>query len=67
MIEALQSRIAHLEKHIEEQDAEIYRLARRVESLVQAFQKQKAQLNELTESETGARAGSPGDEKPPHY
>jgi uncharacterized coiled-coil protein SlyX len=67
MIEALQSRITHLEKHIEEQDAEIYKLARRVESLFQALQEQKAQLAELTESTSSSELGSPIDEKPPHY
>ncbi len=65
MIEALQTRIAYLEKHIEEQDAEIYQLTRRVDALVKAVKEQKGQLAALAES--GGQGGSPADEKPPHY
>lgn len=67
MIEDLQTRITHLEKHIGEQDAEIYQLARRVDQLVKAVKEQKNQLTSLAESGGQSQPGSAADEKPPHY
>jgi uncharacterized coiled-coil protein SlyX len=70
MLEDLQSRLTHLEKHIEEQDAEMYQLSKRVDALVKVAKEQKAQLASLASlSESGAAGsgGLPADEKPPHY
>lgn len=65
-IESLQSRIAHLEKHLEAQDAEIYQLAKRVDTLVKVAKEQKAQLAAVAELSSG-QGDLPADEKPPHY
>ena len=44
LLEELKSRIAFLEKHVTEQDAEMYQLSRRIDGLVKAAKEQKAQL-----------------------
>jgi uncharacterized coiled-coil protein SlyX len=44
LLEDLQSRIAFLEKHVTEQDAEMYQLSKRIDSLVKAAKEEKAQL-----------------------
>ena len=44
LIEELKSRIAFLEKHVAEQDAEMYQLSGRIDGLVKAAKEQKAQL-----------------------
>ncbi|MGB0409458.1 MAG: SlyX family protein [Opitutales bacterium] len=59
----LQERITHLEKHIAEQDSEIYQQCRRTDALVRQIQKLELRLASL---EQGGRA-LPPDEKPPHY
>lgn len=67
-IVALQTQLTHLERHIAEQDAEFYRLAKRVDALNQLVQVQKAQLNAM--SSGGVPGGGdemPANEKPPHY
>lgn len=63
----LETRIAQLEAHLTEQDAEIYRLSRRVDALVKVAQDQKAQLVALAETGSGGADAVPADEKPPHY
>lgn len=64
-IEELQMKLSHLEKHIGEQDSEIYRLSKRVDQLVQAIQSQKLQMEALARG--GSAGDAPADEKPPHY
>lgn len=59
----LQRKLTHLERHVEEQDAEQYRLAQKVEKLTQLVQRQ----NEKIKSLEGAEGAMPADEKPPHY
>lgn len=66
-IESLESRITHLEKHIEEQDAEIYQLAKRIDMLVKVAKDQKAQLAAIAEMGASGSGDMPADEKPPHY
>lgn len=66
-IQSLESRIAHLEKHVEAQDAEMYQLSRRVDTLVKVAREQKTQLAAFADSGSGASPGSPADERPPHY
>jgi uncharacterized coiled-coil protein SlyX len=64
-IEALEERLNKIEQHVAEQDTEIYRLSKRVDVLLTAFQTQKLQLEALAEG--GAGGSMPADEKPPHY
>jgi uncharacterized coiled-coil protein SlyX len=66
-IEELQSRIAFLEKHVTEQDAEMYQLSKRVDSLVKVAKEQKAQLAAVAELNSQSAGAMPADEKPPHY
>ena len=66
-VEKLEVRIAHLEKHVEEQDAEIYQLAKRIDNLVKAAKAQKEQLAAVAELSSQSAGDMPADEKPPHY
>lgn len=66
-IEALEARIAYLEKHIEEQDAEMYQLTKRVDNLVKVAKAQKEQLAAIAELSSQNPGDMPADEKPPHY
>jgi uncharacterized coiled-coil protein SlyX len=63
----IESRIAQLESHVTEQDAEIYRLSRKVDALVKVAKDQKAQLVALAEMGAGGADEMPANEKPPHY
>ena len=65
-ITELQTKLAYLERHINEQDAEFYRLAQRVDALGKLVQVQKAQISALSSGGSGAE-DMPADEKPPHY
>ena len=67
LIEDLQSRIAFLEKHVTEQDAEMYQLSKRIDSLVKVAKEQKAQLAAVFELNSQSAGDMPADEKPPHY
>ena len=67
LIEDLQSRITLLEKHVTEQDAEIYKLSKRIDSLVKVAKEQKAQLAAVAELNSQSAGDMPADEKPPHY
>ena len=66
-IEDLQSRIAFLEKHVTEQDTEMYQLSKRIDSLVKVAKEQKAQLDAVAELNSQSAVDMPADEKPPHY
>ena len=66
-IEDLQSRVAFLEKLVTEQDAEIYHLSKRIDSLVKVAKEQKAQLAAVAELNSQSAGDMPADEKPPHY
>lgn len=63
----LESRIAHLDKHVGEQDAEIYQLSKRIDALVKLAKEQKAQLAAIAELSSRNPGDMPADEKPPHY
>jgi len=63
-VELLQEKLTHLEKHVGEQDAEIYHLSKRIDKLLQMVQVQKLQLEALTGRNDGEM---PANEKPPHY
>ena len=66
-IEILLDRLQKMEQHIQEQDTEIYRLSKRVDSLVNALQIQKMQVEALAQGGVGGADTMPADEKPPHY
>jgi uncharacterized coiled-coil protein SlyX len=60
---SLQSRITHLERHLEQQDAEHYHMAKKLEQLTQLVRQQEEKIKSFSDS-----SGSmPADEKPPHY
>ena len=67
LIEELKSRIAFLEKHVTEQDAEMYQLSKRIDGLVKAAKEQKAQLAALAELNPQSAGNMLAAEKPPHY
>ena len=61
----LQSQVAHLQRHIEAQDAEMYKLSLRVDKLAKILKQQDEQIKALNERSGGGEM--PADEKPPHY
>lgn len=60
----IESKLAHLERHIAAQDNEIYLLSRRVDQLNQAISKLNLKYQSLT---SGGGDTMPANEKPPHY
>ncbi|HBR95154.1 SlyX family protein [Coraliomargarita sp. SDUM461003] len=66
-LQSLETRLAFLEKHVVEQDAEIYRLTQRIDTLVKVAKEQKAQLAAVAELNSQNAGDMPADEKPPHY
>ena len=66
-ITELQSQLAHLERHVTEQDAEFYQLAKRLDALSQLVQRQQAQLSALSSGGVAGAGDMPANEKPPHY
>lgn len=66
-ITELETQLAHLERHITEQDTEFYQLAKRVDALTQLVQMQKVQIATLVERGTAGAGDMPADERPPHY
>ena len=63
----LESRIAYLDKHVQEQDSEILRLSKRVDAIVKITKDQKAQISAILELGSGNFSDISADEKPPHY
>lgn len=61
----LQTQVAHLQRHVEEQDAEMYKLSMRLDRLHKKLTEQEAQIKALNER-SGAGDMS-ANEKPPHY
>jgi len=61
----LQSQIAHLQRHIENQDAEIYKFAKRIDRMDQLLKLQSDQIKSL--SERGVDSFTSNIERPPHY
>ncbi len=66
-IKFLETRVAFLEKHVADQDAEIYQLTKRIDTLVKIFKEQKSLLAAVAEMNSGTPGDMPADEKPPHY
>lgn len=60
---ALQQQLTHLERHVEEQDAEHYRLVQKIDRLTKLVQRQEEKIKSLE----GSEGAMPADEKPPHY
>jgi len=65
-IQALEYKLTQLEKHIADQDGEIYHLSKRVDQLMKSLQTQKLQLESLAGG-GGVGGDMPANEKPPHY
>lgn len=63
----LESRIAYLDKHVQEQDSEIFKLSQRIDSIIKISKDQKAQILAILELGLESSSGMPADEKPPHY
>ncbi len=61
----LQAQIALLQRHIENQDAEIYKFAKRIDRMDQLLKLQSDQIKSLSES--GVDSSSLNRERPPHY
>ena len=61
----LQSLIAHLQRHIENQDAEIHKFTKRIDRMDQLLKQQSDQIKSL--SERGVDSFSSNIERPPHY
>ncbi|MEM8867062.1 MAG: SlyX family protein [Verrucomicrobiota bacterium] len=64
-IAELQSRLSYLERHIEAQDAEFYRLTQQLKSLTDRVSAQAEHIRALSQRGNGNEM--PADEKPPHY
>lgn len=58
----LEERIAHLERHIEQQDREIYRQGEVIQKLVRESDNLRQRLEDVADAKD-----MPGDERPPHY
>lgn len=63
-IQSLEHRIDQLNKHIQTQDQELYRLQRQVEQVEQVLELQKRRLEQAVSQ---LPTNAPADEKPPHY
>lgn len=61
----LQEQVAQLQRHIEAQDAEMWKLSQRVDRLQRFVDEQAEQLKALSERSRGQ--SMPANEKPPHY
>ncbi|MEM7673337.1 MAG: SlyX family protein [Verrucomicrobiota bacterium] len=61
----LEIRIAFLERHIQEQDQEIMRLNKRIDTLADRVQLYEKRFNDLFEGGSENRLNM--SEKPPHY
>lgn len=58
----LEEQLAHLERHIEEQDREIYRQGEVIKTLVRESDKLRQRLEDVADAKD-----MPTDERPPHY
>jgi uncharacterized coiled-coil protein SlyX len=63
-IQSLEHRIDQLNKHIQTQDQELYRMQRQFEQVLQVVELQKLRLEQAVSQ---LPADAPADEKPPHY
>jgi len=63
-IQSLEHRIDLLNKHIQAQDQELYRMQRQVEQVLQVVELQKLRLEQAVSQ---LPTDAPADEKPPHY
>jgi uncharacterized coiled-coil protein SlyX len=65
--QSLETRITFLEKHVAEQDAEMYQMSKRIDTLIKVAKEHKAQLAAVAELNSQSAGDMPADEKPPHY
>lgn len=63
---SVEEKLTHLEKHVAEQDVEIYRLRRQLDDASKAVSKLSERVKEL-EGGGSDGIGPPADERPPHY
>ena len=61
----LQTRVTLMQRHIESQDAEMYKMSLRMDKLAESVRQQVEQIKALNERSGGG--DMPADEKPPHY
>lgn len=61
-IEKLESKIAFLERHIEEQDKEILKMRENLDKILLDLESLKSSVQQSPEQNA-----DPGTEKPPHY
>ena len=66
-INALESKITFLERHVTEQDNEVYQLSRRLEQLSKTVSILKSQLEARADTNSGGAGSTLADERPPHY
>ena len=62
----LQSQINHMQRHIENQDLEIYKFAKRIDQIDKLLKLQTDQIKSLNE-ERGLDSSSLNSDRPPHY
>ena len=63
-IQSLEHRMEQLQKHVQTQDQELYRLQRQVEQVLQLVELQKLRLEQAVSQ---LPTDAPADEKPLHY
>lgn len=63
VIRQLQERIAHLQRHIEQQDRAFLELSSEVSQLASRLARAESKVQQMGEGE----AGPPADERPPHW
>ena len=61
----LQSQINHMQRHIENQDLEIYKFAKRIDQIDKLLKLQTDQIKSL--NERGLDSSSLNSHRPPHY
>lgn len=63
---ALGERLAFLERHVQQQDREVYAQSEQIRRLQQEVQTLREQLRGLR-AQAPQQEDMPGDERPPHY
>jgi len=62
-VRRLEEQLAHLQRHVEQQDRAMLDLTREIDRLRQRLER----LESKPSSEGDSAAGSPADERPPHW
>lgn len=64
---ALGERLAFLERHVQQQDREMYAQSEQIRRLQQEVQELRGQMRGLKAGHDGQGIDLPVDERPPHY